>query len=107
MSFLSHLWFETRTDPGLGGVTATPKVFSASAVCGISVEGTIDQFCQLLEMRLDRPVVNETNLSGEFAFHLEPSQTENNDFLDRLRDEVGLVLTPAQRTIETLVFTPR
>jgi uncharacterized protein (TIGR03435 family) len=107
ISFLSHLWFEARTGSGLGGVAATPKVFSVSAVRGISVEGTMDKFCQLLEMRLDRPVVNETNRSGEFAFHLEPSETENNDFLDRLRDEVGLVIAPAQRNIETLVFNPR
>jgi uncharacterized protein (TIGR03435 family) len=56
ISFLSHLWFEARTGPGLGGVTATPTVFSVTAICGISVEGTMDKFCRLLEMKLDRPL---------------------------------------------------
>ena len=64
----------------------------------------MDKFCQLVEMRLDRPVVNDTNLSGEFAFHLEPSETENNDFLDRLRNELGPRCHTSQRNIETLVF---
>lgn len=105
---LSHIGFAVASGArSPGGVAAMPKEFSISAIHSISVEGTTDEFCQLLERRLDRPVVNETNLSGEFSFHVGPSVTENNDFLDRLRDELGLVIAPAQRNIETLVFDPR
>ena len=108
--FLKQSYIELEVPSGArspGSVAAKPKEFSIRAIRSISVEGTTDEFCQLLERRLDRPVVNETNLSGEFSFHVGPSVTENNDFLDRLRDELGLVIAPAQRNIETLVFDPR
>ena len=83
-----------------------PKAFSVSAIRSISVEGTTDEFCHLMERKLDRPIVNETNLEGEFEFHVEPSPGKN-DFLNRLRDELGFVIAPAQRNIETLVFDLR
>jgi uncharacterized protein (TIGR03435 family) len=109
-SFLkqSHIGFEVPIGArSPGGVAAMPKACSISAICSISVEGTTDEFCQLLERILDRPIVNETNLKGEFEFHVEPSQAEKSNFLDRLRDELGLVIAPAQRNIEILVFDPR
>jgi uncharacterized protein (TIGR03435 family) len=84
-----------------------PKAHSITAVRGISVEGTTDKFCQALERDLDRPVVNETNLQGEFAFDVRASHTATNDFLERLRDQLGLVITPAERNVEVLVFNPR
>ena len=83
-----------------------PKSFSVSAIRSISVEGTTDEFCHLMERKLDCPIVNETNLEGEFEFHVEP-RPGKNDFLDRLRDELGFVIAPAQRNIETLVFDLR
>jgi uncharacterized protein (TIGR03435 family) len=83
-----------------------PNALSVSAIRSISVEGTTDEFCQLLERILDRPIVNETKLEGEFEFHVEPSPGKN-DFLDRLLNELGFVIAPAQRNIETLVFDLR
>jgi hypothetical protein len=59
-----------------------------------------------LEFSLDRPVVNETNLKGEFVFRIEDSGSESN-FQQRLREQLGLVITPAQREVETLVLAPR
>jgi uncharacterized protein (TIGR03435 family) len=91
-----------RGDP----VAARPKTVSINAMRGISVEGTADDFCQTLEMPLDRPVVNESNLRGEFVFNVEASQTEKNDFLNRLHDELGLVVESSQRNVEILVFKP-
>jgi hypothetical protein len=49
-------------------------------------------------------VVNETRLEGRFAFKVEAGNTARNDFLERLRDQLGLVVTPAQRNVEILVF---
>ena len=86
---------------------ARPKAFSISAIASISAEGTADEFCRTLERVLDRPVINETNLQGEFAFHIGPSETEKNDFLTRLHDQLGLVIATAQRNVEILVFNPR
>jgi uncharacterized protein (TIGR03435 family) len=103
-----HIEFEVRSGAGSpGGVGAMPKAFSVNDIRSISVEGTTDEYCKVLESRMDRPIVNETNLNGEFEFHIEPSQAGKNDFLDRLRDELGLVIAPAQRNIETLVFDLR
>ena len=84
-----------------------PKVVGIRGMRGISVEGTVDEFCQTLERRLDRPVVNETNLRGEFAFNVEASPTGKNDFIARLRDELGLVIESTQRSVKILVFNPR
>ena len=77
---------------------------SLSAVSGISFTGTADGFCQLLEWTLDRPIVNETHWEGEIEIR-DVGSTKN--ILESLRDEYGLVIAPAQRNSETLVFAPR
>ena len=73
----------------------------------VSVQGTADEFCRRLELTLDRPVVNETNLEGSFDFEVEASPTRDTDFLDLLRDRLGLVIAPDQRNVEVLVFRKR
>jgi uncharacterized protein (TIGR03435 family) len=84
-----------------------PKTFSLSAVTSISMEGTAEEFCKTLERSLDRPVVNETDLQGRFEFRVDRSATSNGDFLARLRDELGLIIEPAERDVQLLVFNPR
>jgi uncharacterized protein (TIGR03435 family) len=86
---------------------AALKEFSINAVDAISFNGTVDDFCRFLESRLDRPVVNETNLRGRYEFDAKSSGPGANDFLARLREQTGLVITPAQRTVEILVVKPR
>jgi uncharacterized protein (TIGR03435 family) len=115
---------EARPDEGMSGFTSSGMQFetagggldemlegmkpqSIGAIRSVSTEGTADEFCHTLERVLDRPVVNETNLEGEFKFRVENSDGAENDFLQRLRDQLGLVITPAQRNVETLVFEPR
>jgi uncharacterized protein (TIGR03435 family) len=80
------------------------KPLSIGAIRGVAIDGTADQFCHTLEDSLDRPVVNEMNLQGEFQFRVESTKGTANDFLDHLRDQLGLVIMPAQRNIEALVF---
>jgi uncharacterized protein (TIGR03435 family) len=77
-----------------------------AGVSEISAHGTIDHFCRLLEDGLERPIVNETNLTGiyDLAVHGEARNTE--EFLQSLRDQLGLVLTPAQRRMEMLAVKP-
>jgi len=104
----SHIAFEIPKVRGnRDGAAAMPKAFNISAISSMSAEGTTDEFCRLLERKLDRPIVNETNLEGEFVFHVEPTQTAKNDFLDRLRHQLGLIIAPAQRNVEILAFKPR
>ncbi len=90
-------------DEAIAGMRAQP----ITAIRGISADGTADEFCHTLESTLDQPVVNETDLKGEFVFRIEDSKGAENDFLERLRDQLGLVITPAQRSVETLVLEPR
>jgi uncharacterized protein (TIGR03435 family) len=90
-------------DEAIAGMRPQP----IGAIRGISADGTADELCHALERTLDRPVVNETNLKGEFVFRIEDSKGAENDFLKRLRDQLGLVITPAQKSVETLVLEPR
>ena len=95
------------------------KPLSIDALRGLSLDGTADQLCRFMEAQLDRPVVNETNLPGEYEFRVEgavrpgaalaedDARAAKNDFLQRLRDQLGLVITPTQRNLELLVFEPR
>jgi len=83
------------------------KPLTIRAIRSVSIDGTADEFCHTLEAQLDRPVVNETNLEGKYEFRLESREGPENDFLERLHDRLGLVITPAPRQIETLVFEPR
>jgi uncharacterized protein (TIGR03435 family) len=94
-----------RTGDGSG--LQRPKKVSVSALSNISGEGSLEAFCKMLERFLDRPVVNETNLQGQFEFRVAANPTENGDFLSRLRNELGLAIEPAKRNVELLVFSPR
>jgi uncharacterized protein (TIGR03435 family) len=109
MAFGSSRSVQFTSDSGdnsakvLGGV----KPLSVSALSGISLDGTADEFCRTLEEIVDRPVVNETNLEGDFKFRLERGKGSANDFLERLRDQLGLIITPAVRNVEIIVFDSR
>jgi uncharacterized protein (TIGR03435 family) len=96
-----------QTAGGLDQVMDGMKPQRISAIRSVSIDGTADEFCHMLEGQLDRPVVNETNLEGEFEFRVEATEGAANDFLERLRDQLGIVITPEQRNIETLVFDLR
>ena len=92
---------------GAGELQEEMKPQSISALRGVYQDGTVNEFCHRLEGFLDRPVVNETGLEGEFKLYVKSSEGEENDFLGRLRDELGLVIAPSQRNVEMVVFEPR
>ncbi len=83
------------------------------AIMDIGIGGVpVDEFCKLLERDLDRPVVNETKLDGKFDFEVKDpaiaaKQRSKGDFVQRLRDQMGLVIAPAQRYVETTVYRLR
>ncbi len=97
---------------GDSGDSVGDRPHSIDAMTGISMEGTVDDFCHMLEQNLDRPMVNETKLDGMFDFQIrEPELASHElpklDFVERLRKELGLVIAPAQRSVETIVYRQR
>ena len=74
----------------------------------ISMQGTVDEFCHMLESDLDRPVVNESKLDGIFDFQIRGNDlAPKSEFVKLLRDQLGLVIAPAQRSVETVVYRQR
>ena len=104
-SKMSSLEYATSGGPEEEAVRSRP--LNIGAIRSIRLDGTVDEFCHTLESELDRPMVNETNLQGEFEFDVENDQGAENTFLQRLRDRTGLVITPAKRNVEILVFGAR
>jgi uncharacterized protein (TIGR03435 family) len=90
-------------DEAIAGTKPQP----IAAIRGVSANGTADQLCHTLESTLDRPMVNETDLKGEFVFRIDDSKGAEKNFQQRLRDQLGLVITPAQRSVATLVLEDR
>jgi len=66
-----------------------------------------DDFCRFLERHLDRPLINETNLAGNFDLQVTREKPRSDDFIQRLRDRLGLVVTVWQRPLEVLIFSVR
>jgi len=58
---------------------------------------------QTLENFLGRPVVDETKVSGEYDWELPYNYADKSLLLNALRDQLGLEVVPAKRTIEMLV----
>ncbi len=67
---------------------------------------TMDDLRQTLEQELNRPIVDETNLDGAYEITVQGKAPHNDDLLQMLREQAGIVLTPAQRKTEMLVVTP-
>jgi len=64
---------------------------------------TIAELCEAIEGGLDRPLLDETNLTGAYAISLHTEAASTLDFLRAACDRLGLVLTPEQRDVRTLV----
>jgi uncharacterized protein (TIGR03435 family) len=74
------------------------------SVGGISVSnGTMEGFCYTLEQVLDRVVVDETGLNGRYDIELHGDCADINELLQRLGEQLGLVLTPGRRDVTMLV----
>jgi uncharacterized protein (TIGR03435 family) len=57
----------------------------------------------VLENFLDRPVVDETELRGDYDWELSYSRADETMVINAVRDELGLEMVPARRPIEVLV----
>jgi len=94
-------------------VSGDSEVHDIHAVTHIGLgNASVDEFCQMLERGLDRPVVNETKLDGSFNFEVNAptlalQKMPPYDFVERLREQLGLVIVPGQRNVETTVYRLR
>jgi hypothetical protein len=88
-----------------GELPSLVKPASLGDIQAIDSEGTIDDLCRTLECGLDRPIVNETNLAGKYAFQLNAGSETERDFLERLRDQYNVGITPAQRRVQMVVLS--
>ena len=68
---------------------------------------TTPELCMGMEEGLNRPVVDATGLTGSYDFSLKGEPKSADEFMAILRDQLGLVLTPTQRSIEMTVVRPR
>jgi len=73
---------------------------------GITVEAsTLADFERTLEPDLDRVLLDETHLSGSFDFAVSKYESQQQLF-QLLQDQLGLVVTPAERTVTVLAVRP-
>src|ERR1035438_3338349 len=66
---------------------------------------TMDDFRLALEEGLNRPILDDTNMKGTYDIAVRGARS-NEAFVQMLRDQAGIVLTPARRNIEMLVVRP-
>jgi uncharacterized protein (TIGR03435 family) len=106
--FSSSMSFEANAKDVAGD-----SQYKIDAVTGVSMKGaTVDEFCRMLEQNLDRPLVNESKIAGAFDFQiseLDPAakSPRKGDFVERVREELGLLISADQRNVETTVYRPR
>ncbi len=83
------------------------KPASLGDIQAISLEGTIDEFCRTLEYGLDRPMVNETNLAGEYAFHLNAGTESRKTIFSNAFAINSTSASPRSATRAIVVLKPR
>jgi uncharacterized protein (TIGR03435 family) len=65
---------------------------------------TIDEFRQTLERSLGRPIIDETGLDGVYDLEVRGDAKNTDEFIRRLSEQTGLVLTRATRNVEFLTL---
>jgi len=89
-----------------GRIAYVGKECSGVASGGIEVSAsTIPDFTRTLEPNLDRVLVDETKLAGSYDFKIG-NYSNTDELFKLLHDELGLVVTPTQRTVTVLTVRP-
>jgi len=89
-----------------GRITYTGKDCAGVASGGITVSGgTIADFRRTLEGDLDRVLIDETHLEGSFDFKIG-NYGNQQELFHRLADQLGIVVTPAERNVTVLAVRP-
>jgi uncharacterized protein (TIGR03435 family) len=89
-----------------GQITYFGKDCSGVSSGGIAASaGTIGELRRTLEPDLDRPLVDETHLTGSYDFKIGNYANENELF-KLMHDELGIAVTPTQRKVTVLTVRP-
>jgi uncharacterized protein (TIGR03435 family) len=83
------------------------KAMETATMTEIFVSGDMKTVRRLLERGLHRPVIDETGLKGEYDVNTVGHAKTNEEFLQKLKDQAGLAVTPARRAVDVLIFTKR
>lgn len=67
------------------------------------VNGSLSNLASSLEYELERPVVDETGMEGNYDFELTWDPEEPDSVFAAVREQLGLELRPAKRPIEFLI----
>jgi uncharacterized protein (TIGR03435 family) len=98
----AHLMLECKT-----GVEDSKTDCPGASMIGIGAFGmTMEQFSDLLARGLNRPVIDETQLKGKYDLEVRGDSHTTEEFLQALREQLGLVLTPQRRSVKMLVVRP-
>lgn len=71
-----------------------------------AVGANMDDLTAFVERKLDKPVVDATGLTARYDVQLLWEEGNAESLIRALREQAGLVLTPAVRSIEVLVVEP-
>ena len=87
-------------------ITFTGKLCSGAASAGIlATKASLAEFARSLDPDLDRVLLDDTKLTGSFDFRVGTYRSQQELF-QRLRDQLGLVIVPAQRQMPVLTVRP-
>jgi uncharacterized protein (TIGR03435 family) len=78
-----------------------------SWIGGIESGLTLNELCETIENGLDRPLIDETHLSGTYLFSVQSQAGSTLDFLHALCDGEGLIVTSERRDVQVLVIETR
>jgi len=79
------------------------EMATAEMTAMTALSSSMDEFRRALEDGLRRPIVDETKLTGIYDFKIQGEAQTTAEFLGMLRDQLGIILTPTQRSIEMTV----
>ena len=112
-AFGGGIGFSTRTVRLPEGTAQTPEALQEAlrqSMATVELTGmtalssSMDDFRRALEDGLHRPIVDEAKLTGFYDFKIEGKAQTTEEFLGMLRDQLGILLTPTQRSIEMLMI---
>lgn len=96
-------------DAGLedgGQITYFGKDCSGVSSGGIAASaGSMGEFRRTLEPELDRLLLDETHLAGSYDFKIG-NYTNQEELFKLMHDELGIVVTAAQRQVQVLTVRP-
>jgi uncharacterized protein (TIGR03435 family) len=80
------------------------RAMKTAVLTEINVTGEMTLVRMILERGLRRPVIDETGLKEEYDVRTDGHAKSTEEFLQKLKDQVGLDVFPARRSLEIFVF---